>query len=130
MKRPAKDGHVQGWPNHNDSRSIVMANSFEHISITAVKVLARLAAKKAVQAELKDAGVRVSLVRPAEISERAAKYLLNHPELNARARVQAERMIREGVFGKRAQRAYLKTNAQKENEPKSTTSTVQMSCAK
>ena len=36
-----------------------MANSFEHISISAVKVLARLAAKKAVQAELKDKGVRV-----------------------------------------------------------------------
>jgi hypothetical protein len=107
-----------------------MANSFEHISITAIKVLARLAAKKAVQAELKEAGVRVTLVRPAEISERAAQYLLNHPELNERARVQAERMIREGVFGKRAQRAYLKTNAQSQNEPKSITSTVQMSCAK
>ena len=37
-----------------------MANSFEHISISAVKVLARLAAKKAVQAELKDKGVRVT----------------------------------------------------------------------
>ena len=77
---------------------MAQANPFQHISIMAVKVLARLAAKKAVQAELKDAGVRVSLVRPVEISERA--------------RVQAERMIREGVFGKRAQRAYLTTSEQ------------------
>ena len=109
---------------------MAQANSFQHISIMAVKVLARLAAKKAVQAELKDAGVRVTLVKPAEISERAAAYLLNHPELNERAREQAERMIREGVFGKRAQRAYLLLNAQKENEPKSTTSALQISGAK
>jgi hypothetical protein len=107
-----------------------MANSFEHISILAVKVLARLAAKKAVQAELKAQGVRVTLVRPVEISERAAAYLLNHPELNERAREQAKRMIREGVFGKRAQRAYLESNAQSQNEPKSITSAVQMSGAK
>jgi hypothetical protein len=106
------------------------ANSFEHISIGAVKVLARLAAKKAVQAELKDAGVRVTLVKPVEISERAAAYLLNHPELNDRARLIAEGMIREGVFGKRAQRAYLSSDAQKQNEPNSKGSVVQMSGAK
>ena len=86
----------------------------------AVKVLALLAAKKAVQAELKDAGVRVSLVKPVEISERAAAYLLNHPELNERAREQAARMIREGVFGKRVQRAYI-NNSVKTQEPCSTT---------
>jgi hypothetical protein len=44
----------------------------------------------------------------------------------------AQRMIAEGVFGKRAQRAWfanLKTNAQSESEPKSMTSSVQMSGA-
>ena len=56
-----------------------MANSFEHISIGAVKVLARLAAKKAVQAELKAQGVRVTLVRPAEINAQATIYLANQP---------------------------------------------------
>jgi hypothetical protein len=40
-----------------------MANSFEHISICAVKVLARLAAKQAVEAELRAKGVRVTLVK-------------------------------------------------------------------
>ena len=109
---------------------MAQANSFEHISISAGKVLARLAAKKAVQAQMKDAGIRVTLVRPAIINEQANAYLANHPELFDQAKPKVERMIREGVFGKRAQRAYLLTNSQKENEPKSTTSVVQMSCAK
>jgi NAD(P)-dependent dehydrogenase (short-subunit alcohol dehydrogenase family) len=108
---------------------MAQANSFEHISIGAVKVLARLAAKRAVQAELKEAGVRVSLVKPAAINEQANKYLANHPELYDQARPRVERMIAEGVFGKRAQRAYLESNAQKQNEPKSTTSAVRISGA-
>jgi len=40
-----------------------MGNSFEHVSIHAVKVLARLAARKAVEAELRAKGVRVTLVK-------------------------------------------------------------------
>jgi hypothetical protein len=35
-----------------------MANSFEHISIAAVKVLAQLAARKAVESELRAKGQR------------------------------------------------------------------------
>ena len=109
-----------------------MANSFEHITIGAVKVLARLAAKKAVQAELRSKGVRVTLVRPAEISAQAGEYLANHPELYQLALERAQRMTAEGVFGKRAQRAWfanLKTNAQTQEQPKSTTSVVQISGA-
>jgi hypothetical protein len=52
-----------------------MANSFEHVSISAVKVLARLAAKKAVEAELRAQGVRVTLVKPAVIAAQAQVYL-------------------------------------------------------
>ena len=55
-------------------------------------------------------------------------YLQAHPELYVAALERAKRMTAKGMFGKRAQRAYLKTNAQSENEPKSTTSTVQISC--
>jgi hypothetical protein len=47
----------------------------------AVKHMARYMARKRVEAELRDMGVRVSLVRPAEISERATAYLEAHPEL-------------------------------------------------
>jgi NAD(P)-dependent dehydrogenase (short-subunit alcohol dehydrogenase family) len=107
-----------------------MANSFEHISIGAVKVLARLAAKRAVQAELRSKGVRVTLVKPAAISAQAAEYLASDPELYANAKPVVERMILAGEFGKRAQRelrANLTTNAQKQSEPISTTSALQIS---
>ena len=66
-----------------------MANSFEHISICAIKVLARLAAKKAVEAELRAKGVRVTLVKPAEISAQAQVYLQSHPELYREALARA-----------------------------------------
>ena len=95
----------------------------------AVATLARLAAKKAVQDQLRAQGVRVSLVPPAEVMRQAAEYLNKHPELYRQALERAKRMTAEGVFGKRAQRAYLLTSAQSENEPKSITSTVQMSGA-
>jgi hypothetical protein len=110
-----------------------LPQTFQPISASAVHVLARLAARRAVTQELKAQGVRVSLVKPAEISARAQVYLQAHPELIAQAKPKVERMILAGVFGKRAQRelrAYLTTNAQSENGPKSTTSTVQMSGAK
>jgi hypothetical protein len=72
----------------------------------------------------------ITLVRPAEINAQATIYLASHPELYVAAHERAKRMIAEGVFGKRAQRAYLTTNAQTQEQPKSTTSTVQMSGAK
>ena len=71
------------------------ANSFEHIAISGVKILARLAARKAVQAELKEAGVRVSLVKPAVINEQGTAYLAAHPELYEQAKPRIERMIAE-----------------------------------
>jgi hypothetical protein len=77
--------------------AIVMANSFEHISICAVKVLARLAAKKAVEAELRGKGVRVSLIRPAEISVQTNAYLAANPQLFDEAR---ERAARFGMYEK------------------------------
>jgi hypothetical protein len=106
------------------------ANSLSPIGISAVKVLARLAAKRAVQDDLRAAGVRVSLFPHAELMRQAAAYLYNHPELYQLALERAKRMTADGVFGKRAQRAYLLTSVQSENEPKSTTSAVQMSGAK
>jgi hypothetical protein len=60
----------------------------------------------------------------------SAEYLDNHPELYVAALERAKRMTAEGVFGKRAQRAYLKSDAQTQEQPKSTTSVVQISGAK
>jgi hypothetical protein len=105
---------------------MAQANSFQHISITAVKTLARLAAKRAVQANLRDQGIRVTTYPYAEVMRLAAEYLANHPGLYVAAHERAKRMIADGVFGKRAQRAYLLTSAQSENEPKSITSAVQI----
>jgi len=60
--------------------------------------LARLAARRAVQEQLRADGVRVSLVKPAEISARAQVYLADHPELYREALEPAQRM---GMFEKR-----------------------------
>ena len=95
----------------------------------AVMVFARLAAKRAVQDNLRAQGVRVSLFPHAELMRQAGEYLATHPELYRQALERAQRMTAEGVFGKRAQRAYLKTNAQTPGEPKSTTSALQISGA-
>ena len=96
----------------------------------AVMTLARLAAKRAVQAQLRDQGVRLTTYPYAELMRQAAEYLDKHPELYQQASERAKRMTAEGVFGKRAQRAYLLLSVQSENEPKSITSAVQMSGAK
>ena len=61
-------------------------NTFLPISASAVHVLARMAARRAVQEELRAQGVRVSLVKPAEISAKAQVYLADHPELYREAR--------------------------------------------
>jgi hypothetical protein len=51
-----------------------------------------MAARKAVQEELRSQGVRVSLVKPAEISVKAQAYLADHPELYQQALERAQRM--------------------------------------
>ena len=68
------------------------ANQFKLVGVSAVKVLARLAAKKAVQEQLRAQGVRVSLVKPADISAKAQAFLADHPELYAEALERAQRM--------------------------------------
>jgi hypothetical protein len=73
-------------------------NTFQPISTSAVHVLARLAAKKAVEEQLRAEGVRVTLVKPAEISAKAQVYLSQHPELYQHALERAKQM---GMFEKR-----------------------------
>jgi hypothetical protein len=100
---------------------------------TASFVLALQRARNAVKEELKRQRRRLADVEAKEITGRAKDYLIAHPELVADARPVVESWIARGVFGKRAQRAFcatLKTNAQKEEQPKSTTSSVQMLGAK
>ena len=70
-------------------------NTFQPISASAVHVLARLAARKAVKEHLRSEGVRPTLVKPAEISAKAQSYLADHPELYREA---LERALRMGLI--------------------------------
>jgi hypothetical protein len=88
-------------------------------------MFARLAAKRAVQDQLRAQGVRVTLVLPAEIMRQAREYLDTHPELYQQALERAQRM---GYTDPRC--ANLASDAQKRSGPISTTSTLQMSGAK
>jgi hypothetical protein len=74
---------------------------FQPISLSAICVLARLAARRAVTEQLRAAGVRVTLVKPAEIDAQAQVYLEAHPELWAEARERARRM---GMFERKSRR--------------------------
>jgi len=78
--------------------------TFNPISASAVHVLARLAARKAVQEELRAQGVRPTLVKPAEISAMAHNYLANHPELYRAALERAQRLAREDELRKAQRR--------------------------
>jgi len=82
-------------------------DTFRPVSASAVHVLARLAARRAVQEQLRANGVRVSLVKPAEISARAQVYLAAHPELFKDAVLRAQRMAEEDELRK-ARRRKLK----------------------
>jgi hypothetical protein len=61
----------------------------------AINVLARLAAKKQVQEELRERGVRVSLVKPAEIAAQTERYLAHHPEVYLKA---VDRALQMGLI--------------------------------
>jgi hypothetical protein len=91
----------------------------------AVMQLARLAANRAVQDNLRAQGVRVTLFPIAELMRQAGEYLAAHPELYQLA---LERAHKLGYIDPRC--AEVKTNAQTQEQPKSTTSTVQISCSK
>jgi hypothetical protein len=54
---------------------IPLRTTFKHISVHLIHVLARLQAKRLVQDQLRGEGVRVSLVSPREINERATALL-------------------------------------------------------
>ena len=68
------------------------AKSLFHSANHAINYCARSIAKNAVQEELRAAGVRVTLVRPAEITQRARVYLEQHPELYQQAFERAKQM--------------------------------------
>ena len=68
------------------------AKSLFHSANHAINYCARSIAQSAVKQQLRDQGIRVSLVPTCEIEERAREYLANHPELYVQARERAVRM--------------------------------------
>jgi len=65
---------------------------FKPISRSAICILARLEARKAVVAKLRDEGRRVSLIKTATITAMANEHLAKHPELFAEAHARAQRL--------------------------------------
>jgi hypothetical protein len=59
---------------------------------------------------LKGQRVRIADVEAKEITARAKDYLIAHPELIADARPVVESWFARGVFGKRAQKAFINTH--------------------
>jgi hypothetical protein len=74
---------------------MAQAKSLFHSANHAINYCARSIAKNAVKEQLRAQGVRVTLVRPAEITERAKTYLEQHPELYQQA---LERALRMGLI--------------------------------
>ena len=95
---------------------------------SAVAVLAMQSARRAVQAQIRANGQKIAQFSARKISVLAEAHLAQHRE---RLRAEAEHAIAtwpEFAY-LRVPGANIKTVAQPENEPKSTTSAVQMSGA-
>ena len=68
-----------------------------------VGICAIVIARRAVEQQLRDQAVRVSLVPPREINERATAYIATHPEIWALA-VERARKIEEAEEARKARR--------------------------
>jgi len=93
-----------------------------------VIVLARQSARKAIKAQLRAEGLKLSQFSAKDISIRAEAYFDVHRE---RLIAEAEQIVATSPYFARWRlpSANITTVAQSENEPKSTTSAVQMSGA-
>jgi hypothetical protein len=78
----------------------------------AVIVLALQRSKRAVEAEVRAQGHKLAEYSSRDLRLLAEQYLDQHrAELMAEAKATVERWIAEGVFGKRAQRAWAETES-------------------
>jgi hypothetical protein len=65
---------------------------FKHISSHVIWILARMKAKDAIRAQLKNEGINPQHVLPRDINERATAYLRDHPEVWREAITMAHRI--------------------------------------
>jgi len=68
------------------------AKSLFHSAKHAINFMARLIARNAVKQQLRDQGIRVSLVPTCEIEEKAREYLAANPRLYEEVLERAKRM--------------------------------------
>jgi hypothetical protein len=80
---------------------------FRHISVHVVHVFARAAARRVIKEQLRDEGVRVSLVPTREVNDKATEYLAAHPEVWAKAMERARQMDDEEEAKKARRRKLL-----------------------
>jgi hypothetical protein len=80
--------------------------TFTHISVHVIHMLARMMAREAVRAQLRNEGVNPQHVPPREINERATTYLHDHPEVWRDATTRAHRI--DEKEGQRKERQKLR----------------------
>lgn len=108
----------------------------EHRLHCAIRTIAMQSARNEIRDAIRRQGRKLSLIPSAEINAMAKARLLQHHErLIAEAIPIIEQWLRQGFFGKRAQRewaqrANINTDAQTQSPHKSMASTVQISGAK
>jgi hypothetical protein len=79
---------------------------FQHISCHVIHILARLMAKDAIRAQLKNEGIDARFVLPRDLNERATAYLRDHPEVWKAAISMAHRI--DEKEGRRKERQRLR----------------------
>jgi hypothetical protein len=70
---------------------------------TGTHIVARWIAKKAIEQELRNQGVRITLVPPRVINEKVPAYIAQHPEIWAKA-IERARLIEEAEERRKAAR--------------------------
>ena len=90
---------AQADPSLSDIRSRITQGSF---------ILAMQRARGMVKDQLKRERIRLADVEAREITVRAREYLDKHPELVTEAKPVIEAWFARGVFGKRAQKEFIK----------------------
>jgi hypothetical protein len=92
--------------NHSLSRHTPLTIA-QHVAMATMTRAMQLA-RGVVKDQLKRQRIRLADVEAKEITERARDYLIAHPELVADARLSVSDWFARGVFGKRAQKAFIK----------------------
>ena len=88
------------------TNSLPLPDTFKHISVHMVHVLARLQAKRLVQDQLRAEGRRLSQVSPREVQELATAYLRDHVEVWKEALARAHKL--DEMEGQRKDRQRLR----------------------